>query len=123
MESVQLILGPSERLNCVEWFKCNERLHSEACMMDLARALVRMRQMKLFEVDFFHQRSKQFMGGVASMQLFTHVFLFRQTSGTVTWSMAHSNRVQLCVHTAQSCHEEYAINDGTPYPELQCHYV
>ena len=25
---------------CDEWFKCNERLHSEACMMDLAWALV-----------------------------------------------------------------------------------
>ena len=30
-----------------------------------------------------------------------------------------SNRVQHC----EDSHEECAINDGTPYPELQCHYV
>ena len=36
-----------------EWFKCNERLHSEACMMDLTWALVRMPPLKLFGVEFF----------------------------------------------------------------------
>ena len=41
-----------------EWFKCNERLHSEAYMMDLAWALVKMTQLNLFEVDLF-QSEKQ----------------------------------------------------------------
>ena len=36
-----------------EWFKCNERLHSEACMMDIAWESIRMTPLKLFEVDLF----------------------------------------------------------------------
>ena len=36
-----------------KWFKCNERLLSEAYMMDLAWVLVKMTQLKLFEVDHF----------------------------------------------------------------------
>ena len=36
-----------------EWFKCSESLHSAACKMDLAWALIRMTPMKLFEVELF----------------------------------------------------------------------
>ena len=54
----------------------NACIHSEACMMDLTWALVRMPPLKLFGVDLFLQRSKESLGGVASMQLFSHMFLF-----------------------------------------------
>ena len=67
----------------------NVCIHSEACMMDLTWVLVRMPPLKLFGVETFPlQRCKECLGGVASMQLFTRVFLFWQTSGTVPWSMA-----------------------------------
>ena len=54
----------------------NACIHSEACMMDLTWALVRMPPMKLLGYTFSFQRSKESLGGVASMQLFSHVFLF-----------------------------------------------
>ena len=54
----------------------NACINSEACMMDLTWALVRMPPLKLFGVDLSFQRSKESLGGVASMQLFSHVFLF-----------------------------------------------
>ena len=67
----------------------NACIHSQACMMDLTWVLVRMPPLKLFGVETFSlQRCKECLGGVASMQLFTRVFLFWQTSGTVPWSMA-----------------------------------
>ena len=52
MESVQLLLVSPEG-HVMSGSKCNERLHSEACMMDLTWALVRMPPLKLFGVDLF----------------------------------------------------------------------
>ena len=54
----------------------NACIHSEACMMDLTWALVRMPPLKLFGVDLSLQRYKECLDGVATMQLFNHVFLF-----------------------------------------------
>ena len=58
MESVQLILWSSGKTRD-KWFKCIERLLSEAYMKDLAWALVKMTQLKLFEVDHFPSESVQ----------------------------------------------------------------
>ena len=49
----------------------NERLHSEACMMDHAWALVRMTQLKLFEVDLF-QSDKQTVHGWSGFNTVVH---------------------------------------------------
>ena len=54
-----------------EWFKSNERLHSEACMMDLAWALVRMTPLKLFEVNLFPSE-KQTVPGWSGFNAVVH---------------------------------------------------
>ena len=43
MESVQLLLFSGKTRD--EWFKCNERLHSEACIMDLTWALISVKNL------------------------------------------------------------------------------
>ena len=45
-----------------EWFKCNERSHSEACMMDHTWALVRMPPLKLFGEDIFPSEKQRVPG-------------------------------------------------------------
>ena len=62
-----------------EWFKCNERLHSEACMMDLAWALVKMTQLTLFEADFFPPE-KQTVHGSSGFNAVVHSCVPVQTN-------------------------------------------
>ena len=52
-ESGQFVLVSPEGL-LMGGFKCNEGVHSEAYMMDLTWASVRMTPLKLFEVHIFH---------------------------------------------------------------------
>ena len=59
-----------------EWSKCNERLHSEACMMDLTWTLIRMPPLKLFGVDISPSDKQTVLGWSGFNALFTHVFLF-----------------------------------------------
>ena len=56
--------------------KCNERLHSEACMMDLTWTLVRMPPLKLFGEDIFPSDKQTVPVCSGFNALFTHVFLF-----------------------------------------------
>ena len=93
-------------------FKCNEGLLSEAHVMDLAWALVKMTQLKLLEVDHFPSE-KQTVHGSSGFNAVVHSCVPVQTNiGLLSRDRLLSNRVQHCVDS----HEECAINDDTPYP-------
>ncbi len=64
---------------CDEWFKCNERLLSEAYMKDLACALVKMTQLKLFDVDLFPSE-KQTVHGWSGFNAVVHSCVPVQTN-------------------------------------------
>ena len=62
-----------------EWFKYNERLHSEACMMDLAWTLVRMTPLKVFDVALFPSQ-KQTVAGWSGFYAVVHSCVPVQTN-------------------------------------------
>ena len=90
---------------CDEWFKCNERLHSEAGMMNLAWALVRMTQLKLFEVDLF-QSEKQTVHGSSGFNAVVHSCVPVQTNIGYC-HMVHGSQQSsaLCTQSRRMCNQ------------------
>ena len=70
MESVQLLLVSPEG-HVMSGSKCSERLHSEACMVDLTWALVRMPPLNMFWVDLFPSE-KQTVPGRSGFNAVVH---------------------------------------------------
>ena len=78
-----------------------------------------MTQLKLFEVDLFSSEMQP-VHGSRGFNAVVHSCVPVQTNiGSLSRDRWLFSRVQNRVHS----HEECAIHDGTPYPELQCHYV
>ena len=98
-----------------EWFKCNERLHSEACMMDLTWALVRMPPLKLFGVVVFPSEKKAVPGWSgfnavvhSCVPVLTNIGYSPMIHGSPTefWPRRFHHALHIlpeCVHSAEHC--------------------
>ena len=82
-----------------DWFKFTRSVHSAACMMDLAWALVRMTPIKLLGVEFF-PTEKQKVPGWSGYNIVVYLYV----------------RTHIC-YCSLHCHAECAVHDGTPWPK------